>query len=181
MTEPESKNDSLDVDALILQVMRESLSQTREDLRSSVEKVRQFNQKKNTLRKYLVELRAFRARVMSVARERGVHVCHGDDKDLALLAELFGRFAQSYNVGEMEFELSIPARVPRAEVNNVALLDNEIARWEEQLAAIGDDAQLANIDLQNALQKQQQTLQMMSNISKMLHDTAMAVIRKMGG
>jgi hypothetical protein len=50
-----------------------------------------------------------------------------------------------------------------------------------KLAGVGDDAQLANVDLQNVLQKQQQTLQMMSNISKMLHDTAQAVIRKMGG
>jgi hypothetical protein len=47
--------------------------------------------------------------------------------------------------------------------------------------ASGDDAQLANVDLQNILQKQQQSLQMMSNISKMLYDTAMAVIRKIGG
>jgi hypothetical protein len=46
---------------------------------------------------------------------------------------------------------------------------------------VGDDAQLANVDLQNTLQKQQQTLQTLSNISKALHDTAMAVIRKMGG
>ena len=43
------------------------------------------------------------------------------------------------------------------------------------------DAQLANVDMQNALQKQQQTVQMMSNISKQVHDTAMAVIRKIGG
>jgi len=55
------------------------------------------------------------------------------------------------------------------------------SRWEEKLAEVGDDAQLANVDLQNILQKQQQTLQMMSNISKMLYDTAMAVIRKIGG
>jgi hypothetical protein len=48
-------------------------------------------------------------------------------------------------------------------------------------AAAEDDAQLANVDLQNILQKQQQTLQMMSNISKMLHDTAAAIIRKIGG
>jgi hypothetical protein len=47
-------------------------------------------------------------------------------------------------------------------------------------SAIGDDAQLANVDLQNLLQKQQQVLEMMSNISKMLYDTAMAVIRKLG-
>jgi hypothetical protein len=30
------------------------------------------------------------------------------------------------------------------------------------------------------LQKQQQTLQMMSNISKLVHDTAMSLIRKIG-
>ena len=49
------------------------------------------------------------------------------------------------------------------------------------LNQLGDDAQLANVDLQNVLQKQQQTLQMMSNISKMLYDTAQSVIRKIGG
>ncbi len=60
-------------------------------------------------------------------------------------------------------------------------LQANINKWEADLASIGDDAQLANIDLQNALQKQQQTLQTMSNVSKMMHDTAMAVIRKIGG
>lgn len=48
------------------------------------------------------------------------------------------------------------------------------------LSTIGDDAQLANIDMQNALQKQQQLLQTMSNVSKMLHDTSMSIIRKTG-
>ncbi len=59
-------------------------------------------------------------------------------------------------------------------------LNNAIAAAEENLNSIGDDAQLANIDLQNMLQKQQQTIQMLSNTSKVLHDTAMAVIRKIG-
>jgi parallel beta-helix repeat protein len=44
-----------------------------------------------------------------------------------------------------------------------------------------DDATLANIDLQNNLQKQQQTVQMLSQISKLLHDTSMAVIRNICG
>jgi hypothetical protein len=48
-------------------------------------------------------------------------------------------------------------------------------------AVSDDDAQLADVDLQSVLQKQEQTLQMMSNISKMVYDTSMAVIRKMGG
>lgn len=51
---------------------------------------------------------------------------------------------------------------------------------EKKLATLDEDAQLANIDLQNILQKQQQTLTIMSQISKMLHDAAMAVIRKIG-
>lgn len=59
-------------------------------------------------------------------------------------------------------------------------IKKDLIKMEKTLNTIGDDAQLANIDLQNMLQKQQQILQTMSNISKMLHDTAMAVIRKIG-
>jgi len=51
---------------------------------------------------------------------------------------------------------------------------------EQELKTISDDAQLANIDLQNNLQKQQQIMQMLSNIMKTNHDTAMATIRKIG-
>jgi len=68
-----------------------------------------------------------------------------------------------------------PRVLPKAEQ------DRYIKSLEDKLGSIGDDAQLANVDLQNVLQKQQQTLQMMSNVSKMLHDTAMAIIRKIGG
>jgi len=43
-----------------------------------------------------------------------------------------------------------------------------------------DDAPLRNIDLMSSLQQHQQTLQMMSNVSKMLRDTALSVTRKIG-
>lgn len=61
-----------------------------------------------------------------------------------------------------------------------AKIEQLIRSNEKKLATVGDDAQLANIDLQNALQKSQQLLQLMSSISKQLHDTAMAIIRKLG-
>lgn len=70
-----------------------------------------------------------------------------------------------------------PIDVARASPKALTQYTEEI---DEQLSTIGDDAQLANIDLQNMLQKQQQTMQMMSNLSKILHDTALAVIRKLG-
>ena len=64
--------------------------------------------------------------------------------------------------------------------------DQKISREEMKkifagtLLNIGDDAQLANIDLQNSLQKQQQLIQTLSNVSKLLSDTSMSVIRKIG-
>ena len=51
---------------------------------------------------------------------------------------------------------------------------------KESLDKIAADAQLATVDLQNNLQKQQQSLQAMSNVAKTLHDTAMAIVRKIG-
>lgn len=57
---------------------------------------------------------------------------------------------------------------------------NRVDTYDDKLNSVGDDAQLANIVLQNSLQKQQQMVMMISNISKMISDTAMAVIRKIG-
>ena len=70
---------------------------------------------------------------------------------------------------------------PTTNIAASLILNQCIADLQDGLNTIGDDAQRANIDLQDVLQKQQQTLQMMSNISKMLSDTAMSVIRKTGG
>ena len=51
---------------------------------------------------------------------------------------------------------------------------------EEEWASLDDDAHLANIDLQDALQRQQQLVRMLSNVSKLLADSALSVIRKIG-
>ncbi len=59
-------------------------------------------------------------------------------------------------------------------------LEQDLNALETRLRTVGDDAQLANIDLQNVLQKQQQTLITLSNVSKMLHDVAMSIFRKIG-
>ncbi|MCX6377656.1 MAG: hypothetical protein NTU88_16765 [Armatimonadetes bacterium] len=57
----------------------------------------------------------------------------------------------------------------------------ELTVLQQRLSIIGDDAQLANLELQNILQKRQQAIQMISSIMKQMYDTAMAVIRKLGG
>ena len=72
-------------------------------------------------------------------------------------------------------------RAQLAENPNNLEFAEQMRDWEDKLSCIEEDTQLANIDLQNALQKQQQVLQMMSNISKSAHDILMSVIRKIGG
>jgi hypothetical protein len=69
----------------------------------------------------------------------------------------------------------------QAEAQVKARTELEKARLSSRLHSIGDDAQLANVDLQNLLQKQQQMLQMISNISKAMHDTATSIIRNLKG
>ena len=94
------------------------------------------------------------------------------------MAEIFGFTVQRSK--ENKAQSFVPPSSDDGAVENKEGLESYIATLEEQLNSVGDDAALANVDLQNMLQKQQQTMQMMSSISKMLHDTAMAVIRKIG-
>ncbi len=100
-----------------------------------------------------------------------------ENKDLAAYAEKVR--LQNDVKRKIRRHLEETRAAPPKEMNRAQLTEH-IKQWEEKLQSAGDDAQLANIDLQNALQKQQQTLQTMSNVSKMLHDTAMAIIRKIG-
>ena len=172
--------DTSDPMVLVQLAMRESYLQAMEDLRYYADKVKQENQKKQAIRAYLIALREYRAKVLAAVHKRGIDLCSEAERIAAILAELFGKHTLAYEVDDIGHELCIPDRVPRANVVSFALLDNEIRLWEEKLAAIGDDSQLANVDLQNMLQKQQQLLAMLSNISKMTHDEAMAIIRKMG-
>ena len=56
-------------------------------------------------------------------------------------------------------------------------IDADIASLTDK---IGDDALQQNADLQNMILSQQQFIQALSNVSKILHDTALAIIRKAG-
>ena len=59
-------------------------------------------------------------------------------------------------------------------------LEKYIAELEQELSSVDEENKMAYSDLQNALQRQSQTIQMLSNVSKILHDTAKAVIEKIG-
>jgi DNA anti-recombination protein RmuC len=58
----------------------------------------------------------------------------------------------------------------------LAQLQTLVNQMESSLSTVGDDSQLANMDLHNLQQQQQQTLQMLSDIDKSVNDTAMSII-----
>jgi hypothetical protein len=176
-----SPSPSTDPNTLVQWVLRESYQQTTEDLRYYAEKVRSFNKQKKAIRDYLSAMRRLQSLVNASLHEQGIDSCQGARGDERAVAETIDRHATEFVAEDEVPNLCIPDRVPATTVGSLAAFEAEIRKWEEKLNTIGDDSQLANVDLQNILQKQQQTLQMMSNISKMLHDTAESVIRKMGG
>ncbi|MFZ9006102.1 MAG: hypothetical protein ACO293_04925 [Nitrosopumilaceae archaeon] len=88
-----------------------------------------------------------------------------------------GRTAESqYNQSDLDFITRNLSSIDQ----KIKALSTGTQVLEQKLQSMGDDAQLANIDLQNSLQKQQQTLQTLSSVSKAAHDTAMSIIQKIG-
>jgi len=122
----------IDVNALILWVMRQSYIENSEDLRFLADTVQYYSSQKKVFRVAIRKARTYRRTL---------------DK------------------------LNQPT----------SAIDFEIDHLLTCFSSLNEGDQLATVDLQNTLQKQQQTLQIMSNISKQLNDTAMAVIRKIGG
>jgi hypothetical protein len=150
-----------DVDALANWVLNQAYLQPDRDLKSSADKVKFFNEQKEAAYASKAELErtqaALRRGNAQAATTRSV-----------TLTQTYKPGARAVSIGGPK-----PATVESVarDLQGVVVLCN----------TADENSQMANLDLQNALQKQQQTLQTISNVSKTLHDTAMAVIRKIGG
>lgn len=81
----------------------------------------------------------------------------------------------------LDVDATLQQVVGQAQMQLKGRINADRNRLADKVNMMGDDGQPADVEMQNILQKQQQTQQVMSNISKMMHDTAMGVIRKIGG
>lgn len=150
-----------DVDALANWVLHQAYLESNRDLEFYADKVKFYNEQKEAAYASKAELERTQA-----ALRRGN--ARAATMRSVVLAETYRPGVRAVSVGSPK-----PATVESVtkELQRITVLCN----------TADESSQMANVDLQNALQKQQQTLQTMSNVSKMLHDTAMAVIRKIGG
>lgn len=146
-----------DINALVQWLLREAYMETNKDLQFYADKVRYYNQLKKSIRN---EVTRVRNTMSGLKQAQPAPVS-------TLNIKPYRRYAPATTT-------SAPKPMTKRD------LENYIKELEEKLSTVGDDAQLANINLQNKLQQMQQTLQTMSTMSKTLHDAAMAIIRKIG-
>jgi cell division septum initiation protein DivIVA len=63
--------------------------------------------------------------------------------------------------------------------SQIGQLESELKAMEERMATIGDINQMMAMQLQESMNKQQQLLQMISNMMKAMHDQAKTIINNM--
>ena len=148
------KDPHVDIDALVQAAMFEVYQQEVQSLEQSLLQVHRLNGMKRQTRKELNRARQHRQEMSVRQRDGGTIPVYRTEK--------------------------IPGVKSKSSIKTSDDMDSYIKEIGNKLNSIGEDIQLVNIDLQNAMQKQQQLLQTLSNISKMMHDTAMAIIRKIG-
>ena len=153
-----ARKERTDIAAIMFNVLKRTYLPPDGELTALAEKARHYNDIQEQLREELADLR-------SKAEELGP-----EDR----LKVRRSTAVPAFQRGRPGLLVRRSKRLTREQIQD------HIKSVEERLATVGDDAQLANIDLQNALQRQQQLLQTMSNVSRMLHDTSMAVARNLG-
>ena len=168
-----NQDEQVNIDALVNEVMRQATLGNEDNVRNAKEKVGHYNSVKKTLQEEISSSRHAMAE-MEKGKQVTVRAKRIEYRPERVAAKPVAAGTQSVTVRRTD------AAVTLKPITTPPELKTYISDLEGKLQSAGDDAQLANIDLQNALQNQQQALQTMSNVSKMLHDTAMAVIRKIG-
>jgi len=165
----------MDLNALVQAVLREAYMEQNKALQFYAEKVKYFNEQKKQVRDELARMREYRR---GFTEQLDAHTDSmekrlptlGDDAQLA--------HVDPQNVLQKQVRDEL-ARIRKYRRGFTAQLDEHIDSMEKRLATLEDAAQLDTLDLQDALNKQQQAMQMMSNIMKMMHDTAKAIIRNL--
>lgn len=171
-----------DVNALVQWILRESYLEQTEDLRDYADKVKFFNDLKSELRSEIRNAQSMRpvAQAQGSVTLRvvtGLPTFHSGPAPSPAGRQLSPLATPSVAGGA-----GLAAQIPRQEqMLTPSQLEQYIRDCETRLRSIAHDAQLAGVDLQDPLQKEQQLLTMLSGLSRTLHDTPIETLRKSGG
>ncbi len=145
---------------------------------SMVGKVHSINRQTIVSRKKLLQLKDNKRQVLNYMRQMAI-----TPERKELLGELSARLNSIDRLMTSIHQIGNASHINKSTLSKMKkeLTEEEekMQELEKKFNDVDDDAELANIDLQDMLRKQQETIQMMSEIAKMLHSTGVAVVRKM--
>jgi hypothetical protein len=188
---------SINVQGLIDYVMREQYLETNRDLYFYAQKVKFFNDVKKLYRDEISRITGLRSKLaphVDVSTTKVKTADTGHDNVTSVQAGLSTiRVYDSVPGSDGK-----PRQLTQNEISDDSLktlqyqsltttsnvldkMESTIKALEAKLSSVGDDAQLANVDLQNMVQKQTQLVQLISNLSKAWYEIARGVISKIGG
>lgn len=151
---------NVDVHALLQYVLRASYLDTTEDLKAYADKVASMNAAKEELREHIDGVRAA---VAAAAPKAGT-------------IEL-----TTVDVSTKRSPGKKLVRAGKKMARTVAQWEAYAKRLEDEYESVGELSQMDNLMLQDMLQKQQQMFELLSNLSKSMHDTAKAIIANTKG
>ncbi|MGA3160962.1 MAG: hypothetical protein ABSC77_07070 [Terracidiphilus sp.] len=169
-----------DVDVVAFLVLTESAQQTQADQALHLQKLQEMNTIAQALNQYLKQVTqaAEQLQPKNGNDDNGqVVALNNKPCQTAFCTSLSSRLE---SLNRASATLPHPLHLQAPANPTVAQLKALVNQMEGALNTVGDDSQLANVDLQNILQHQQQTLQTLSDIEKLMNDTAMSVIRHIG-
>lgn len=154
-----------------------SLEKFARNLRFFSDKVNFFSDKEKKIEEYLNDLKQFHKKLLERVHNRGIDTTKLTKKDRKLIKSLIKKNRRKTKGLDICNGFCITKRLPPKHMNSIAEIEVAILYLEYQFAIISRTSQLAEIDLQNAMQQGELLLQMTSNISKEIQDSAMSVIQ----
>ncbi len=156
---------AMPVEALVQKVLADAYATSGEDMRNYALRVDYFTELRGSLREEITKARRFLSDNAG-AEALSVPYTRQRFSTLALV--------------DADGSLRLRQAQPDGNVSSSKQLEEYIKGLETQLTLVGEDNQLAQLKLQQMVQRQQQMMQTLSNLAKVFHETHMSIIRKLG-
>lgn len=116
--------------------------------------------------------------IKSVRIVEGKLLLMGDDREFYLMDGVYRR-EDGETITVSDHQIVDVLSIPDLNSATKKQLENYVTDLGNQYKTMTDMSQLSQLQLQDAMNKQQQALQMLSNIMKHYHDTLTAIINNM--
>jgi hypothetical protein len=171
---------SLDIDALVMLVMFDIWKSEELDLKEMVNEMHKINEAKQKQREYLEHFKKQKSSTEIKIREEYKTTTTMTTSQKKVASSVLIKETASTSLLNIKYTKTpnLPVLKDPSQMS-VSELERAISTTNANLNSLEEIDQLDQLAFQDAMQKQAQILQLMSNISKMLHDTLKGIIQNL--